>query len=54
MHRAYNPRNFASELYPFIWRKRERKTTLELLIWYYPDINSTFSKKRKLKKKLKY
>ena len=54
MSRGYNPKNFASELYPFIWRKLERKTILEILVWYYPDINGTISRKRKLKKKLKY
>lgn len=51
---AYNPKNFASELSPFIWRKIERRSTLRVLVWYYPDINGTISKKRKLKKKLKY
>lgn len=54
MSRGYNPKNFASELWPFIWRKQERKSELEVLTLYYPDINGTISKKRKLKKKLKY
>ena len=54
MSRGYNPKNFAGELYPFVWRKMERKTTLEILVWYYRDINATFSKRRKLKKKLNY
>lgn len=51
---AYNPKNFASELWPFVCRKLKRKSILRVLIWYYPDINGSISKKRKLKKKLKY